>query len=230
MILFSSIVNALTVLVGGVVGTLIGSRMSERFSKSIMQGLALCVMLIGLQGAMQGKNPLITILSMTLGIVIGELLRLQHHMDRFSLWIQQKVTRGKSGDNRIAEGFVSCALMVCVGAMAVTGSLDAGLKNDHSVLLAKSLIDLISTTVLASTMGIGVALAFIVVFVYQGGIALCAGLLAPFLQADALAEMTCVGSLLIIAIALNMLGLTKFKLLNFLPAIPLSLLFYIIFI
>lgn len=220
--MIATIVNAGAILAGGLLGLVFRKGLPQRISDTLMKGLALCVMLIGISGSLKGENTLIAILSIALGAVLGELIDLDKHLNRLGSFLQRKLTKkspAQEGGSHFAEGFVSASLLFCVGAMAVVGSLDSGLVGDHKTLFAKSLIDGMSAMVLASTLGAGVLMSAVPVFVYQGLITLLAGFLAPVLTDSIVAEMTCVGSLLIIAISLNMLGLTKLKVMNYLPAI-----------
>lgn len=228
MVLFSSIVNGLTIIAGASIGALIKKGLPERISKGIMQGMALCVLAIGIKGIFDGENFLISILSVALGGALGYGLDLDRYLTRFGNFIQRKLSR-KEGDSTFGEGFVSATLMVCVGAMAITGALDSGIRGDDTTLLAKSLLDFVTCLVLASSMGWGVALSGVVCFAYQGAIALCGHWIAPYLSEAMIHEMSCVGSLLIIAIALNMLGLTKIKVVNLIPACFLPLVLTLIF-
>lgn len=242
--LLGSTVNGIAILAGSAVGLLLrcilrrcsgrraegGSRFGERAQKAVMQGLALCTMLIGISGSLKGQNTLLAILSMVIGAVIGEALDLDGALNRAGAWVQKKLTRsaGSEGagnaDSSLAEGFVSATLLFGVGAMSIVGALNSGLIGDHSTLFAKSMLDGISSVVFTVSFGIGVPLSAIVVFVYEAAVSLAAGVLAPVLSDAVIAEMTCVGSLLIIAISLNMLGITKIKVMNFVPAIFLPIL------
>ncbi len=224
MVLLSSIVNGCTIVAGALLGTLLKKGLPERITQGVMQGMALCVLAIGIQGIFDGENFLITILSIALGGALGYWIDLDRHMNRFGDWVQKKLTKGESGST-FGEGFVTATLMVCIGAMAITGALDSGIRGDNTTLFAKSMLDFVTCLVLASSMGIGVALAGPACFLYQGAIALGGSTIAVFLSDSMVNEMSCVGSLLIIAIALNMLGLTKIKVVNLIPACFLPLLF-----
>lgn len=217
MILLGSIVNGVAVIVCGILGALIKNRLPKHICETIVKGLSLCIIYIGIDGALSGENPLIAILSVTIGAIVGELIDIDKHLNRFGAFIQSKVK--SSGDNRFAEGFVSVTLLICVGAWAITGAMDAGLRGDHSSFYAKAVVDGASTLIMATTMGIGTALAGVVLIVYQGGLALLSTLIEPLLTQTVINELTCVGSLLIIAIGLNMMGLTKIKVVNILPAV-----------
>lgn len=231
--LTGTIVNALAILSGSAAGllikwlagkfsgTLIGANnLGLRLQDIIMKGVALCVLYIGIDGCLEGQNTLAAILSMVLGAVIGELLDLDRRMHTLGDLVQKKTEKLIQQDDgtSVSEGFVTASLLFCVGAMAIVGALQDGLTGDHTTLFAKSLLDGISAVVFASSLGIGVAFSAVAVFLYQGAIALLASFISPFLGDAVIAEMTCVGSLLIIALALNMLGITKIKVMNLVPA------------
>ncbi len=219
MILTGTIVNVVAVLAGCVVGLLLGKFIPEQLGDAIQKGVALCVLYIGIEGMLDGSNALITILSMVLGVVVGELLKLDDKIHALGNLAERKFASKGGQKGKFAEGFVSASLLFCVGAMAIVGSLESGLSNDHATLYAKSMLDGITSIVYTSTMGIGVALSAVAVLLYQGAITLCASFAQPYLTDFVIAEMKCVGSLLIIAISLNMLGITKIKLMNYVPAI-----------
>ena len=183
-----------------------------------MQGVALCVLYIGISGSLKGSNTLVAIVSMVLGAMIGEILDLDRRMKQLGDWVQSK-TQKLAGGTSVSEGFVTASLLFCVGAMAIVGSLENGLTGNYDTLKAKSLLDGISSIVFASSLGIGVAFSGVAVLIYQGLISLSASFIAPYLGGDAvIAEMTCVGSLLMAALSLNMLGITKIKVMNLVPA------------
>ena len=221
--IFGAAVNAFAIILGALIGLLFKRGIPERIGNTLSKGLALCVLMIGIQGIMKGENTLVTILSVVLGGLIGEVIDIDRGMQALGEWVQKKVN--KDGTSSVAEGFVSASLLFVVGAMAVVGSLQSGLARDHSTVFAKSILDGVSSVIFASTLGFGVLLSAIPVFIYQGGITLLAGLLSPLLSDIVIAEMTAAGSVLIIGLSLNMLGLTKIKVANYLPAIFLPILF-----
>lgn len=223
MAIFSSMVNGLVIIVGALIGVLLKKGLPERVSTGVMHGMALCVMAIGIRGFFDGENFLISILSIAVGGALGHWIDLDGYLNRFGAFMQRKLTRGESGST-FGEGFVTATLLVCVGAMAITGALDSGIRGDHTTIFAKSLIDFCSCMIMASSLGIGVAFAGIACFVYEGAIALGGSAIAAFLTESMIGEMTCVGSILIVAISLNMLGMTKIKVVNFIPACFLPLL------
>lgn len=215
--MFGVLVNTLAVVVGSIFGMLLKKGIPERISKVLMQGIALCTLYIGWSGTLKGKNTLVLIISMVVGIVIGELIDLDCKLNKFSVWLERKFKK----DNKIsiAEGFITASLLFCIGAMTIVGSLQAGLTGNNEMLFTKSVLDLISSFIFASTLGVGVLLSAGFVFVFQGSIVLLAQYIAPILNEVAIGEMTCLGSLIIFALGLNILGITKIKITNFLPAI-----------
>ena len=208
--------NTATIIIGSIIGLLIKKGLSERITNAMTTATALAVVYIGIDGMLNGENTLILVLSMVIGGVIGTLLNLDGHLESLGNKIENKFS---NGNGKIAEGFVSATLLFCVGAMTIVGSLQSGLSGNHEMLFTKSILDLISSIVLASTLGWGVMLAAVSVFAIQGSIVLLAQAVEPFLSTSVIAEMTCAGSVLILALALNMLGITKIKLMNFVPAI-----------
>lgn len=212
------IVNTLTVLVGSGIGLMLKKGIPERIKDTLMKGLGLCTMYIGWSGTMKGENTLVLILSMSLGILIGEGLDLDARLNGFAQGVEARFQKG-DGRVSLAEGFVTASLLFCVGAMTIVGSLQAGLSGDYEMLYTKSVLDLISSMVFASSLGIGVMLAGVFVLLFQGGIVLLAQFVAPFLTDTVIAEMVCSGSLMIFALGLNLVGITKLKVLNYLPAI-----------
>ncbi|MBQ7821656.1 MAG: DUF554 domain-containing protein [Clostridia bacterium] len=222
--MFGAIVNTVAVLIGGCIGLLLKKGIPDRIGDTIMKGLALCVLLIGIQGILKGQNTLVTILSMVIGGLIGELIRIDDGMKWLGDYVEKKF-KGKGEGVSLAEGFVTASLLFIVGAMAVVGSLQSGLMHDHSTVYAKSTLDFVSSIIFASSLGVGVLLSSIAVLIYQGALTLFAGFLAPVLSDATIAEMTAAGSVIIIGLAFNMLGLTKIKVANYLPAIFLPILF-----
>lgn len=219
MILLGTLVNVAAVIVGGGIGLLLKKGLNERLSDLVMKGLALCVMYVGISGALEGENTLIAILSIAVGALIGGLPDLDKYLNRLGEKLEQRFKKEGDDSSAFAQGFVAASLLFCVGAMSIVGSLQSGLTGDHTTIFTKSLLDFIAAIVLASSLGAGVLLSGAFVLVYQGGITLLAGTLSPLLSESTVNEMTCVGSLLIIGLALNMLGVTNLKLMNYVPAI-----------
>lgn len=237
--LTGTIINSLAILAGSLLGLVLQAA-THRSSKDVdvggiggrlqtivMEGMSLCVLYIGISGSLKGQNTLIAIISIAIGAVVGELLDLDRRMHTLGDWVQAKTARlihTQEGAPSVADGFVAASLLFCVGAMAIVGSLENGLTGNYDTLKAKSVIDGIAAIVFASSLGVGVAFSAVAIFLYQGAISLAAGLLSPLLSDTVIAEMTCVGSLLIVALSLNMLNVTKIKVMNLVPAIFLPIL------
>ena len=220
--MIGAIVNTLAAVVGGLLGSLLKKGIPERVADLVQKGMAHCVLYIGIKGSLVGTNTLVTILSLVLGAILGELMNIDGAIERLGAWAQRKLSKGGS---RLGEGFVTASLLFCVGSMAVVGSLQSGLTGNHETIFTKSMLDFVSAIILASTLGLGVCLSGIFVLVYQGAIVLLARWAAPILSDYVVAEMSCAGSLLIVALGLNMLGITKIKVANLLPAMFLPIIF-----
>lgn len=221
-------VNVGTVLLGGTIGLLIKKGLSDKMGNALMKGLALCTVYIGISGSLKGQDPLKLIISMVVGTLIGEALDLDGKVHKLGSWVETRFAKD-DGKTSVAEGFVTASLLFCVGAMTIVGSLQSGLTGDHTMLFTKSLLDFVSSMIFASSLGIGVLFSAGFVLAFQGSITLLAGVISPFLGELAIAEMTCVGSVLIIGLGLNMLGVTKLKIMNHLPAIFLPILLCMFF-
>jgi uncharacterized protein len=220
MVLTGALVNGGAIVIGGIAGLLLKKGLPEKMKLSLLQGLGLCVLYIGISGSLKGENPMTDVLAVVAGVIVGELLDFDEKLQQLGQWFQNKVSKGK--DDLFAEGFVTATLVVCVGAMAIVGSLQSGMNGNHEILFAKAVIDGVFTLVLASTMGIGVCLSAITVTVYEGALTLFANALAGILTAAVIGDMTSAGSLLIIAIGTNMLKITDIKVANFIlvPFMP----------
>ena len=216
MIFTGTLVNGAAVILGGVLGTLIGARLPKRLCDTVVTGLGLCIIYIGIDGAMNGEKTLVTIISVAVGALIGELIDIDKYLNRFGSFMQSRFAKGES---RFAEGFVTATLLICVGAWAITGAMDAGLRGDHSSFYAKAVVDGVSVLIMATTLGVGAAFSGVMLIIYQGSFALLSTFIAPYLTDSMINELTCVGSLLIIGIGLNMLGVTRIKVVNLLPAV-----------
>ena len=211
-------INVITVIVGSCVGLLFKKGIPERVSKAAMTGLGACTLYIGISGSLCGENVLILIASVVLGAIVGTLINIDGAINRLANAVERKFK--KSSDRvSVAEGMISATLLFCVGSMTVTGSIQAGLTGDDSILITKAMLDLISSMMLASSLGVGVLLSAVAVFLIQGGLVLLAGLISPLMTPSAINEMTCAGSLLIVMIGTNLMGITKIKVADFLPAI-----------
>lgn len=222
--MLGTIVNCITIAVGFFLGLIAKGKIPERIGDTIMKGLALCTMYIGISGALEGNDTLQMIISIAIGALIGEIIDIDKWLEKLGEFLESKFNKeGKSGS--IAQGFITSSLLFCVGAMAIVGSLESGLKGDNTTLFTKSILDGISSIIFTSTLGIGVIFSIGTVLIYQGGIAICAGMLSNVLSSVVITNMSAVGGLLILGLGLNMLGVTKIKIANMLPAIFIPIIF-----
>lgn len=209
-------VNAAAIILGSLAGLLFRKGMPERVRNTIMQGLGLAVLLIGIQMSMQSRQILVVVASLVLGGLTGEMLNIEGRLERLGKWIDAKAG-GAAGE--AGKAFVTTSLIYCVGAMAIVGSIEDGLNNNHQILFTKAALDGVSAALFASTMGPGVALSALPVFIYQGAITLLASFTKGILGAEAILEMSAVGGLLILGIGINILGIREIKVGSMLPAI-----------
>ena len=219
MILLGSLVNAGAIVVGGLIGMFAGKLLPERLRGSVMAALSLMTIGIAAPGLLKSANALIPIISMVVGTIIGELLNIDAAVNKLGENLQKRFS-----GSRVTEGFVTGSLVFAIGALAVMGPLQSGLQHQHDLLFSKSVIDGVASIVFASTLGLGVALSGLMVFAVEGSIALLASVVAPYLGEAVVNEITFVGSLLIVGISLNLLGITKLRILNMVPAILLPIL------
>ena len=213
------IVNTGTVLAGSLLGLLFKKGIPEKVSRAVMIALGLFTLYIGIDGALGTQSPLIVVASLVLGAIVGTLRNIDGAISRLGLWAERKFKRGDGETVSIAEGFMTASLLFCVGAMTVNGAIEAGVKGVNTLFFTKALMDLVSSAMLASGLGFGVLLSAVFVLVFQGLLVLLAGWIAPVLTPAAIAEMTAAGSLIMVALGLNLLGVTKIKVADYLPAI-----------
>jgi uncharacterized protein len=226
--LLGTIVNTLAIIIGGIFGLLFGHALPEKMKSTVIQGIGLAVLLIGISMAIQTKNPLVIIASLVIGGIIGEWIDIELRLKNLGQWLENRISK-EGKESGFTKAFVTASLIYCVGAMAIMGSLESGLKGNYNILFAKSMLDGISAIVFASSMGIGVIVSALPVFLYQGGITLGAGLLQGVLSGPVISEMGATGGLLIVGIGINILEIKEIKVGNLLPAIfiaiPITLLF-----
>ena len=239
MIGLGTLGNIALILIGATIGMIIKGSLKQRFQETIMSGLGLAVMFIGISGALEGllvitdgkivsTNIMLMIVSLAIGGFIGEAINIEAGLDRIGEWLKVKLKVNKEKDKGFVEGFVNSSLLFCVGAMAIIGSLRDGLSADSSMLLAKGIIDGVVAIFFASTLGIGVFFSVIPVGIYQGIITLAAGFVEPFLSERLISNLSFVGSILIFAIGINMIFGKKIKTGNLLPAILVPIIYEVI--
>ncbi|MEW5322030.1 DUF554 domain-containing protein [Geobacillus thermoleovorans] len=220
MVLLGTIINGVSIIAGALIGKWL-HRIPERVKETVMGGIGLAVALLGIQMGMKSEQFLVVIFSLVFGGILGEWWNWEEKLNRLGQWLEAKVSG--NGQGSIAKGFVSATLLFVIGAMAIVGALDSGLRGDHSVLYTKSILDGFASVILTTTLGIGVIFSALPVVVYEGSIALLATQIERFVPKEVLdsfiAESTATGGILITAIGLNMLGLTNIRAANLLPSI-----------
>ncbi|MGN7311095.1 DUF554 domain-containing protein [Alkalicoccobacillus gibsonii] len=224
MVLTGTLVNGLAIIVAGFIGLMV-QNIPEKMKTTVLQAIGLAIILLGLQMGLQTEDFLLVIGCLAVGAVLGEWIGIDSYLNKLGEWIESKLKPAKSGESgKVAQAFVTTSLIYVVGAMAVLGSIDSGLRADHSLLYTKAMLDGLSAIIFASTMGFGVLLSAIPVMLYQGTIALLATYIAAFvpdvLLEQFILEMTAVGGVMVVAIGLNILGLTTIRVANLLPALP----------
>ncbi|MFT5697964.1 MAG: putative membrane protein YqgA involved in biofilm formation [Desulforhopalus sp.] len=224
--MLGTIVNALAIVGGSLVGLLFSKGISKDYKEIILSGVGLSVLLIGIKSALVSDSLMIVIFSVIIGAILGEFLKIEAKLEALGVFLEKKVA-AKSSDNRsFAKGFVTASLVFCVGSMAIIGSLESGLTGNHQTLFAKSILDGVTSIIFASTMGLGVMLSAVAVFLYQGLITITATFMKDLLVPATIEQMTSVGGLLIMAIGFNMLKITTIRVGNLIPAIFLPLLYF----
>jgi uncharacterized membrane protein YqgA involved in biofilm formation len=213
------LVNTLAVIIGSLLGLSLRRGIPEKITRAVMTAIGLCTLYLGISGALAGKNAIIAIVSLVLGAALGTWLDIDGAIRRLGDWVGLKLKRPEQPGKAIGEGFITASLLFCVGSMTIVGSLNAGLLNDHTMLFAKSVLDFISAIMLSVSLGVGVLLSAAFVLIFQGAIIVLAQFLRPVLNSAAVAEMSCVGGILILAVGLNLLNITKIKAADLLPAL-----------
>lgn len=234
-----TIVNTLVVVAGGGIGLLLKQGIKDRFKEILLQALGVSTMLIGISGALRGvlvvdgmllatRNTLLMILCLVLGVILGEWINIDRWMQRLGQYLKRKV-RVSDKDNNFAKGFVTTTIIICTGAMAIVGSFQDALLGDPSMLFAKSALDGVIATILASNYGVGVLFSAIPLLIYQGSLTVLASWIRPILSDLMLFNISFVGSILVLLIGINMLFDKRIRIANFLPAIILAAVLPLIF-
>ena len=217
--MIATVVNVILVLIGSAVGLLFKNLISDKLMSILTHALGLCTLGIGIGNMLGTQDMLCVIVCMVVGTVIGNAIDIERRLEGAGNLLRAKVAKGESG-SRFTEGFVNAFLLFCVGAMSITGSIEAGLNHNYKIIISKGVMDGVTSVSFAAAMGIGVAFSTVPLLIYQGGITLLAGWVGPYLPEAVITEMTAVGGALIVAIGVNLLGLgrEKIKVGNMLPA------------
>jgi len=218
-----TIVNSVAVVAGALLGVFLRKGIKDQYTSTIMDGMALAVVIIGVMGALEMNNLIVVLASIVVGSIIGERLDLDKRLENLGASMEKRFGRG---DSNFSKGFIMASLVYCIGAMAILGALESGLTGNHETLYAKSVLDGVSAVIFASTFGIGVAFSAVAVFLYQGAITLLASSVKDLLTPEVINEMSSIGGILIMAIGINILGIKKVKIANMLPAIFIPIVYY----
>lgn len=218
-----NIFNGIGIVLGAFIGRIVGHKLSEEQINTVLIGANLAILVIGIQGAIQTENPMLMIVSLCIGAIVGTALDIDGKFHNFGNRLQSKI---KIGDPRYIGGVVQVIMIHVIGSMAIIGPVNAALKNDGSILIFKTILDFTSTLIFSTTFGFGVALSGIVTFLYQSGIYFLASFIAPILTPEVVNEISTIGSVLIVGLSLNLLNLKEIKISNFLPAILGPIVYY----
>ncbi len=226
--MLGTIVNAIAIILGGGLGLILKGGIKERYSTLITQAQGMAVVFVGASGAItnmqqEGANPILFVISLVIGACLGEWINIEYRLEQLGKYVESKM---KGGSSNVALGFVTASLLYCIGSMAILGSIESGVNGDHSILYVKSTLDGVLSIVLASSLGVGVLFSAASVFIYQGCITMGAMWLQPYITADMLREIGIVGGILITIIGTNLLGVTKIKVGNLLPAVAVPVIYY----
>lgn len=218
MVLMGAGVNAIAIVCGTISGLVLKKGISSKVSDTAMHGLALIIFYLGITGAMSGKHLIIEIVSIIIGAMIGEWIDLDYQMIRLGDAIE-RLFRSKKEDNSISKAFVVSSLFFCVGAMGIVGALQSGLTMNHETLYAKALIDGVAALIMTTTLGFGVALSAMMVFLYEALISLMAQGISPYLTTEVINEISCIGAIIFLGMSFNLLNITKIRIMNLVPAV-----------
>ena len=224
--MLGTIVNALAVVVGGLIGLLFKNSIPEKIADALLKAAGLAVITVGIKLMFAGDNLTLLIMSIIIGTAIGELINIEGKLDNLGEMVEGKM---KNKQSNIALGFVTCTLIYCVGSMAIVGSIQSGLSGNHEILFSKALLDGIMSITMTVSLGVGVIFSSISILIYQGTITLLAQFMQSLLSDVVVREMTSIGGTLIMAIGLNFLEIKRIKVGNMLPAIFIPIIYYLIF-
>ncbi len=226
--MLGTLVNTLSIIVCSVIGMSLKGGIPPKIRNILIEALGLSVIYMGISTAttqFPQAHPLLFIFSLVIGAGVGEWLDIEAWLEKLGNWMEEK---SKKSNSNLSQGFVSATLIYCVGSMAILGSIESGINGNHSILYTKSLLDGVMSLILSSTLGMGVLLSCIPVFLYQGAMTVFAGYLQPFITEDMIREISLVGAVLISVIGTNILKITTIKVGNFLPAIAVPVIYYLI--
>lgn len=226
--MIATIVNCIAIIAGGLIGSIFGNKISEKYTKNIMTVMALVTFIIGIQGAVGTSNVLIVVICIVLGTVLGTMMKLDDRINNSGEALKARFSGSKLVRGRFGDAFVTSSLLFCVGTMAILGSIKAGLSKEYGILFTKSVMDFSSAIAFSAALGPGVIFSAIPILVFQGGITLLAGVAEPFLTAEVITEMSAVGGPIFMGMSINLLGLReeRVKVGDMLPALFLPIVYF----
>ena len=220
------LVNCFTIILGSLLGIIFSKKITSQLSEIIQTGAGVVVLVLGIEMTLQYDNILFLTFSLMAGGILGSIIDIDGKIFKIGQWLGTKLPqKEEKSTSSFGYGFLNASVLFCVGAMSIVGSIEAGVTGNYSVIFTKSLLDGFMAIVFASSLGIGVIFSAAFVFIYQGAITVLAQWISPFLTDTVIQEMSCAGFVIILALGLNMLGISKFKVMNFVPAIFLPILF-----
>jgi hypothetical protein len=222
------IVDTLAIFIGGAIGLFIHKGIPEKVEQAIMKALALSAIYIGITGMTSGENTIFIILSLVIGVVIGEFIQLDGNVNRLTHFLASKVP-SQDKDSTFSEGFITGTLMMCVGALSIVGPIESGLTGNHTILFTNAVMDGFTSIILASSLGVGVLFSGFLVFIYEAAIVIFSGSLNALLTTPMIDDINAIGSVLVLAIGLNMLRLTDIKVMNFVPALFIPMIVFFLY-
>lgn len=222
--MIGTFLNIATVLIGGTLGLIFGTRIPDQLKATVISGMGLFVMAMGLQMFLNTENPLIVLASLLIGTLLGEWWKIEDGLQNFGKFLEQRFSReGNDDSNKFVRGFLTASLLFCVGPLTILGSIQDGLTGDYNLLAVKSVLDGFASLAFASTLGVGVLFSTIVILVYQGGISLLAAQLNSIVSPSMMNELTATGGVILIGLAISsLLEIKKIRVGNMLPALAVA--------
>ncbi len=218
-----TILNTISVLIGGTLGILFGARLPERLKQTIVSGMGLFTAAIGMQMFFKTENPLIVLGALLIGALLGEWWGIEDGLQNLGAWLEKRFSKNDADSNRFIRGFLTASLLFCVGPMTILGSIQDGLTGDYSLLAVKSVLDGFASLAFASTLGIGVLFSTLIILAYQGGISLLAAQLNAIVTPAMMNELTAAGGVILIGLAISsLLEIKQIRTGNFLPALAIA--------
>ncbi len=229
--MIATLFNCFLIIVGTSVGIFFNKFIGDRYNKLVMEAIGLSIVALGISQIVASLNnsdahPLLFIIAMVLGRIIGEVLNLDKRIKQIGYFLKLKIARG---DETFSEGFITSSILFCVGTLTIVGAIKSGTEGDDSILYAKSVLDGVTALFLGASFGVGVMFSSVSVLIIQGGLVLISSYVANYITDDMLREISIVGGIILLAIGIDILGLRTFKISNYLPSLAIPIIYYLIF-